>query len=98
MAPSAHLPPRPDDHGRAKPSRCRPTRPFWQRKRLHQMTPSEWESLCDGCGKCCLEKLQWGPSGAISHTDVACRLLDLDTCRCRSYARSPPPGSPTASS
>jgi uncharacterized cysteine cluster protein YcgN (CxxCxxCC family) len=60
--------------------------PFWRRKRLDQMTPAEWESLCDGCGKCCLEKVQWGWTGAISHTDVACRLLDLDTCRCRRYA------------
>lgn len=67
------------------PSDDAPSRPFWRRKRLEQMTPGEWESLCDGCGKCCLEKLRWGRWGTISHTDVACRLLDLESCRCRRY-------------
>ena len=70
----------------ASPSDATDPRPFWRRKRLHQLTRAEWESLCDGCGKCCLEKLQWGPLGTISHTDVACRLLDLQSCRCRRYA------------
>jgi uncharacterized protein len=59
--------------------------PFWRTKTLSQMTEAEWESLCDGCGKCCLVKLQDEDTGTILHTDVGCYLLDTKTCRCRRY-------------
>jgi hypothetical protein len=61
-------------------------RPFWKRLRLDELTAEQWEQLCDGCGKCCLEKLEAPDTGEIAFTDVACRLLDLGTCRCRHYA------------
>lgn len=60
--------------------------PFWIKKTLSEMTPQEWESLCDGCGKCCLHKLQDEDTDEIHFTSIACRYLDLNSCRCATYA------------
>ena len=61
-------------------------RPFWETTSLHHMTAEQWESLCDGCAKCCLEKFEEEETGRIVYSQVACTLLDLGTCRCRDYA------------
>ena len=58
---------------------------FWRRKRLNEMTHDEWEALCDGCGKCCLHKLEDVETGRIAKTNVSCSFLDIHTCSCTDY-------------
>ena len=63
------------------------TEPFWQSKSLGEMSHTEWEALCDGCGRCCLLKLEDEDTGDIYLTKLACKLLDLGQCRCREYPK-----------
>ncbi len=58
---------------------------FWNEKPLGDLTTAEWESLCDGCGRCCLVKLEDEESGELHYTAIACAELDLESCRCRHY-------------
>ena len=60
--------------------------PFWETTALGDMSREQWESLCDGCGRCCLHKLIFEDAEEVSHTNVACRLLDLGTCQCSRYS------------
>lgn len=60
--------------------------PFWRQKSFAEMTVEEWESLCDGCGKCCLVKLQDEDTDEVAYTSVACQYLDCQSCRCQAYA------------
>jgi uncharacterized cysteine cluster protein YcgN (CxxCxxCC family) len=59
---------------------------YWETVPLKKMSGAEWEALCDGCGKCCLNKIEYEDNGELAFTRVACRLLDGDTCRCSNYA------------
>ena len=59
--------------------------PFWKTKSLEAMSPDEWESLCDGCGRCCLVKLEEEETSKTHFTDVACFMLECESCRCSDY-------------
>ncbi|MDO7568879.1 MAG: YcgN family cysteine cluster protein [Paracoccaceae bacterium] len=58
---------------------------FWETLPLEALTHNEWEALCDGCGKCCLNKLEFEDTGEVAFTRLACQLLDGETCRCKNY-------------
>ncbi|THD44154.1 MAG: YcgN family cysteine cluster protein [Bradyrhizobium sp.] len=64
-----------------------PAVPFWRAKTLEEMNRQEWESLCDGCARCCMVKLEDVDTAHIYFTDIGCKLLDGETCRCRDYRR-----------
>jgi len=59
--------------------------PFWKRKKLEEMTSQEWESLCDGCAQCCLLKFEDVDTGDLATTNIACVMLDCESCRCTDY-------------
>ena len=60
---------------------------FWKNKALHELTPREWDRLCDGCARCCVLKEQDEKTGEVFYTEVACRHLDLKSCRCTCYKK-----------
>ena len=59
---------------------------FWETKTLSEMSSTEWEQLCDGCGKCCVIKLEDVDDGTIYYTDIGCKQLDGQSCQCKDYA------------
>ncbi|WP_246270813.1 YcgN family cysteine cluster protein [Hongsoonwoonella zoysiae] len=65
----------------------KPGEAFWKAKTLEEMNPQEWEALCDGCGRCCLNKLEDWDTGEIAWTKIACTLFDDGTCRCKNYLK-----------
>ena len=65
----------------------KPENPYWDTKPLEALTRREWESLCDGCGRCCLVKLEDEDTGEVHYTDIACRLFDAGSCRCSNYGQ-----------
>ncbi|MEZ0122213.1 MAG: YcgN family cysteine cluster protein [Candidatus Reddybacter sp.] len=60
---------------------------FWQNRPLEDLNPQEWEALCDGCGRCCLVKLEDFDSDEVYFTSLACELLDTESCRCQDYSQ-----------
>ncbi|MFG1346640.1 YcgN family cysteine cluster protein [Xanthobacter autotrophicus DSM 431] len=87
MTPPARRPARPKAASSASsPAAAPAAEPFWRTTPLSAMNAAQWESLCDGCGRCCLVKLEDEDSGAIAYTDVACQLFDAGSCRCADYA------------
>lgn len=60
---------------------------FWKNKPMNALTPSEWESICDGCGRCCLQKLEDEDTGDVYYTDVVCRYFNESTCQCTQYQK-----------
>ena len=62
-----------------------PPAPFWRGAKLEDLNPTQWEQLCDGCGRCCLLKLEDETTGELFHTRLSCRLLDIGSCRCGDY-------------
>ena len=59
---------------------------FWKTKKLEEMSSEEWEALCDGCGKCCVLKLEDEDTAEVTYTSLSCKLFDPNTCRCTDYS------------
>ena len=70
---------------RSAPTPGQMNQPFWETTPLTQMTREQWEALCDGCGRCCLQKFTDGKTGKVTYTWVSCYLLDTCQCRCTDY-------------
>ena len=71
--------------GQTQPGQTQLRPRFWETVPLKKMRPEEWEALCDGCGKCCLNKIEYEDTGEVDFTRIACRLLDGDSCQCSQY-------------